>query len=139
MDRILLLVEHQNNRRFLGEWLAQSYECILPESEHVLHEPFDLAILDSSAVELCWRDVRARKRATQPVFLPVLLLLTSRQHPHLAGRHLGYTVDALLQTPTDKADLQARVDGLLRRRKQSLALKPPHDDREALTASGDRH
>jgi len=135
--RILLLLGSDGNRRLLGDWLGQKYEVILPEAAGPLTEPFDLAIVDGVAVELWGHELRTAKHAAEPVFLPYLLL-ASRRQVQFVGRHVGQTVDELLRTPIDPAELRTRVEILLRMRQQSHALKQHHDELEALLdARGD--
>jgi signal transduction histidine kinase len=130
MSRILLVLDHAPNRRLLAQWLTQHYQVILTEADHALQEPFDLGILDGPALHRLWEAVEARKKAEEPVFLPVLLL-TSRQGVDVATRHLWRTIDELVLRPIEKVELQARVEILLRARHLSLALKQRHDDLES--------
>jgi signal transduction histidine kinase len=129
MDRILLLLEHPTNRRLLEECLAQHYQ-VATETGQAPESSFDLVILDGPALERLSQDVAGWKRVAEPVFLP-LLLLTPRQHTGMVTHHLLHTVDELLLTPVDRAELRARVEILLRTRRQSLALKRRNDELEA--------
>lgn len=118
MNRILLLLDHKENRRLLAEWLSQKYQVISAESEQALDEPFDLGILDGPALDRLWERVQARKEAEQPLFLP-FLLVTARKDVRYVTRHLWRTVDELILTPIEKVELQARVEILLRARRYS--------------------
>ncbi len=129
MDRILLLLEHPTNRRLLEECLAQHYQ-VATETGQAPESSFDLVILDGPALERLSQDVVGWKRVAEPVFLPLLLLMP-RQHTSMVTRHLLHTVDELLLTPVDRAELRARVETLLRTRRQSLALKSRNDELEA--------
>jgi len=120
MDRIALLLDHKENRRLLEERLEQDYRLVsCTDATRLPDEPFDLAILDGPALDQLWEQVRARKEAEGPVFLP-FLLITSRQEVRLTTRHLWQTVDELLLTPIGKLELQARVEILLRAHRFSL-------------------
>ena len=130
MNRVLLLLDHPPNRRLLANWLTQRYQVVEAESEQALQEPFDLGIIDGPALHRAWEAVQARKKAEEPVFLPVLLL-TSRQAVDVAMRHLWRSIDEVVLRPVEKIELQARVEILLRARQLSLALKQRHDDLEA--------
>jgi PAS domain S-box-containing protein len=121
MDRILLLLDHTENRRLLAEWLQTNYQVMVTESEGALDEPFDLGILDGPALDRLWEQVQVRKDAEQPVFLP-FLLVTARKDVRYVTRHLWRTVDELILTPLEKVELQARVEILLRARRLSLEL-----------------
>ncbi len=129
MSRILIFVEQTENRRLLAEWLGRYYEVVVGEfvvqagkAVPLLNEPFDLCILDGSALHQLWEWVQARKQAEQPVFLPVLLI-TLQSDVKLLTRHLWQTVDELVSKPIEKLELQARVEMLLRSRRLSLQLQ----------------
>jgi serine phosphatase RsbU (regulator of sigma subunit) len=119
MSRILLLLAHRENRRLLADWLATRYQVLLPESEQALEEPFDLCIIDGPALDRLRKWVQAFKKAAHPGFLP-FLLVTHRQGVGMATRHLWESVDELIVSPIEKAELQARVEILLRARQLSL-------------------
>ncbi|MDH7486386.1 MAG: PAS domain S-box protein [Anaerolineae bacterium] len=121
MNRILLLLDHKENRRLLAEWLGQQYQVILADTDQALDQPFDLGILDGPALDRLWERVQARKEAEQPLFLP-FLLVTARKDVRYVTRHLWRTVDELILTPLEKVELQARVEVLLRARQLSLEL-----------------
>ena len=130
MSRILLLLDHRQNRRLLAEWLEQNHQVVMPETDRALQEAFDLAILDGLALDRLWEQVRARKQTEEPLFLPVLLL-TSRQGVDLVTRHLWRTIDEVVLRPIEKVELQARAEVLLRARGLSVALQQRHADMEA--------
>src|SRR5215831_8539695 len=119
MSRILLLLAHRENRRLLADWLATRYQVVLPESERALEEPFDLGIVDGPALDRLGKWVQAFKKAAYPDLLP-FLLVTHRQGVGMATRHLWESVDELIISPIEKAELQARVELLLRARQLSL-------------------
>jgi signal transduction histidine kinase len=130
MSRVLLLLDHPPNQRLLANWLTQRYQVVQAHSEQALQGSFDLGILDGPALHRTWEAVLARKKAEEPVFLPVLYL-TSRQAVDVATRHLWHTIDEVVFRPVEKVELQARVETLLRTRQLSLALKQRRDDLEA--------
>jgi PAS domain S-box-containing protein len=141
MDRILLLLEHKENRRLLSEWLATHYEVYSPDSDTgtipygnakglqelpLLNQSFDLCILCARKLDQHWKWVQARKEAEQPVFLP-FLLITSRQDVGMVTRHLWQNIDDLINKPIEKVELQAQVEILLRSRQLSLQLKAANE------------
>jgi signal transduction histidine kinase len=130
MNRILLLIDHRQNRHLLAEWLERNYRVRLPETDGALREPFDLAILDGPALDRLGDQVQTRKRTEEPIFLPVLLL-TSRQGVDVVTRHLWRTIDEVVLRPIEKVELQARVEILLRTRRLSVASERRHADMEA--------
>ena len=127
MNKILLLLEHKENRRRLHNYLTEKYQVILADTSQALDASFDLGILDGMALHQSWEQVQARKETEQPLFLP-FLLVTSRQDVGLITRHLWKTVDELILTPIELPELHARVEILLRARKSSIALKQSNDE-----------
>ncbi|HEY9670506.1 MAG TPA: ATP-binding protein [Waterburya sp.] len=121
MNQVLLLLDHKENRRLMAEWIRVRYQVLLPQSDQVLDEPFDLCILDGSALNRLWRQVQARRETEQPLFLP-FLFVTSNQDVGLMTRQLWQSVDELIAIPIEKVELQARVEILLRSRRLSIEL-----------------
>lgn len=135
MNRILLLLEHKENRRLLSEWLATRYQVIAPDldievSELCLEQFFDLCILDARTLDKRWKWVQAKREAEQPVLLP-FLLITSRQDVGMVTRQLWQNIDDLVTKPIEKVELQAQVEILLRSRQLSLELKAVNEKLEA--------
>ncbi len=122
MSRILLLVDRQRKRRLLAELLARRYQLLVPDSDQALEAAFDLCILDGPAWGRLSKRVRARREAAQPIFLP-FLLVTARKDAGLVTRHLGKTIDHLVFTPIDKAELLAAVEICLRARRLSVEMR----------------
>jgi signal transduction histidine kinase len=131
MNRVLLLLGHPGNRRLLGDWLGRHYDIVSSGLDDGLPASFDLAVLDPAAVASTGEALQAAKQASEPVFLPYLLL-APRQQAQVVGRYLGQAVDELLWTPLEPVELQTRIKMLLRLRAQSLALKQHNDELEAL-------
>jgi signal transduction histidine kinase len=132
MSRILLLIDHRQNRHLLAEWLTQHYQVMVPESDDALQDAFDLAIVDGPPLDRLWSQVQQRKQAEEPLFLPVLLV-TSRQGVDLATRHLWRAIDEVVLRPIEKVELQARVEILLRARRLSMALQQRQSDLETFS------
>ena len=126
MVRILLQIKRKTERRQLEDWLSKTHHIILPNAEQPLQEQFDLAIIDGVSLTQLSKQVRDRRRADEPVFLP-FLLLTVRRGGKLPARHLGRLVDDLILRPISEQELRARVANLLRMRRLSLDLKHEHD------------
>jgi serine phosphatase RsbU (regulator of sigma subunit) len=119
VSRVLLLMAHRENRRLLADWLATRHQVVLPDARQGLEGAFDLCVLDGPALTRLGRAVQAAKRAVQPIFLP-FLLVTHRQDVGLATRQLWESVDEVIVSPIEKAELQARVENVLRARQLSL-------------------
>lgn len=152
MSCILLLLEHKESRRLLSEWLGRYYQVLCPDSIvelpmvgsqetstqerssrknviPLLEEPFDLCILDMSALERLGQWLQTRKEAVLPVFLP-FLLISSRQEIGIASPYLLRSVDELIISPIEKVELQARLSMLLRARQMSRELNDANQQQQ---------
>src|SRR5205807_5107288 len=58
----------------------------------------------------------------QTVYLPCLLV-SARERVGLVTRHLWKSIDEVIHSPIDKVELQARMEVLLRARRQAVALR----------------
>ena len=128
MARILVYLDHVQNRHLLVEWLRGQHRVLLPQGGDRLADPCDLVIVDGPALGRLHREVRARKLDEMPLLLPVLLV-TPRREAGLAPRQLWETVDEIIATPIDKAEFDARLRVLLRGRQLSVDLKLANDAR----------
>lgn len=134
MGKILLLLEHKENRRLLSIWLKKRHEVYFLDSDEELSQlllAFDLCILDGRALDKLNNWVLAIKEAQKPVFLP-FLLVTSRRDVGMITRHLWRSIDELIISPIEKLELQARVEMLLQRRQLSLQLKLANENLQQL-------
>ncbi len=119
--RILLAIDHKENRRLLQTYLEERYAVILADSEDSLKENFDLGIFDGMMLNRLWTQIRTRKENEKSLFLP-FLLVTTRPDVRMMTRQLGQGIDELIFTPIEKIELLARVEVLLRTRRLSLEL-----------------
>lgn len=131
MKKILLLLEHKQNRYLLSRSLQEAgYEVLSPSADDnllELHNSFDLCILGPIALDKYSHWVEATKKAEEPVFLP-FLLITSRSDVKMVTRHLWKTIDELITNPIEKVELQARLEALLQRRQLSLKLQAANEN-----------
>src|SRR5260370_11276749 len=121
-SRILVLMDHKQNRRILAEWLETRYTVLPQETDGAVDEEYDLCILDGTAIERLADRIQNRKKYQLTVFLP-FLLVTAEQHVDLVTRHLWKSIDEVIHSPIDKVELQARIEVLLRARRQAVALR----------------
>src|SRR5216684_5204657 len=122
MSRILVLMDHKENRRLLAEWLATRYTVLPQETDAAVDEEYDLCILDGTALDRLADRIQTRKKYQQTVFLP-FLLVTAEQQVGLVTRHLWKSIDEVIHSPIDMLELQARIEVLLRARQQAVALR----------------
>ncbi|PWH12683.1 MAG: histidine kinase [Anaerolineae bacterium] len=119
MSRVLLLLDHRENRRLLAEALVPHFEVITPVSDEALADNFDVGIVDGVALSRLGRQIEARKQKEYPVFLP-FLFIASRRDVGMATNHLWKSIDDLIFSPIEKVELLARVRGVYERRRLSL-------------------
>ena len=132
-QRILLLLDNKENARLLRARLAARHAAIsVSEIEWDLAQPFDLIIVDGPTLNRAGAAILARKQAELPLFLPILLIV-SRQDAGLQTRQLWQSVDDLITLPVERTELEARIEILLRTRRQSVELQHRNDELAALT------
>jgi len=128
--RILLLVEHQQNRQLLAKVLKARYQVLAPEvgadfvavGEQMLTENFDLCFIDYTAIHHLREQMLARREAAIPLFLP-FVFLTTLQDVGLSTDHLEPLIDDIIHLPVEKVELRTKIRVLLRSRSYSLELK----------------
>jgi signal transduction histidine kinase len=136
VTRILLLLDQAENQHLLRDELAQHYEIVEGSGDTDLELDFDLCVVDGRSLDRLWERVRQRKAREQPIFLPVLLV-TSRPGVKMITRHVWRSIDELIITPIEKAELWARIQILLRARALSLSLRTRAEDAEQAARTRD--
>src|SRR6266436_8941362 len=109
MSRILVLMDHKENRGLLADWLANRYTVLPQETDEAVDEQYDLCILDGTALDRLADRIQTRKKYQQTVFLP-FLLVTAKAQVGLVTRHLWTSIDEVIHSPIDKLELQARIE-----------------------------
>lgn len=121
--RILLLLDHRENRRLLQQLLGSRYDVVVLPSdgsdpaEH-LDQPCDLIVVDGVALSRLREALHARREAEKPLFLPVLLV-TTRSDLRIENSDLWRSIDDVVFVPVIRNELHARVEILLRARRYS--------------------
>lgn len=120
--RILLGIDHQQNRQLLASLLGRYYSLQVSPSETLnWGNAFDLCIFDSLFLGRLAEQIVAQREAASPVFLPFLLLL-KRSHLPLLTMAIRQQVDDVITIPVEQMELLLRVESLLRTRQQALRL-----------------
>jgi phosphoserine phosphatase RsbU/P len=122
MNRILLQLDHEENRRLLAQWLEPQYQVLSHSTQALLTDTYDLCILDAPALERLRQQIEARKAQEHPLFLPFLVVIPHR-HRHLITGPLRQCIDELITSPVEKTELIVRLENLLRIRQLSLELE----------------
>ncbi|WP_036480475.1 HAMP domain-containing sensor histidine kinase [Myxosarcina sp. GI1] len=132
---ILLLIEHEENRNLLSQWLAGQYRVLLPEAkcdfanrgEQLLTQPFDLCFVDFSSIQQLRQQILARRKKAVPVFLP-FVFLTNLQNIGISTDHLESVIDDVIHIPVAKIELQTKLRVLMRSRSDSLQLQQAKEE-----------
>lgn len=127
--RLLLLLNHSENKRLLIDWLTPKFEIILPsEADPSLTaltvDSFDLAIFDLVELGTWRRQLSIWRTNAEPLFLPTLALMPPKRVGSLPI-DLLYQIDEVITIPVDPAELDVRIATLLRARllSQNLATQ----------------
>ncbi|MGL5061230.1 MAG: PAS domain S-box protein, partial [Microcoleus sp.] len=129
MSRILLSIERYYPYLPI-ECLKHQHEVIVPDrtslssSEFSLLDiAFDLCIIDAPTCDRVQPLLEALKKASEPIFLPFLLIGTSlKPGAKDSLPELQYPIDDALLLPCEPLQLQLRVENLLERRRMSLEI-----------------
>lgn len=137
MAEILLLIDREQNRRLLGEWLSEQHE-VLESMPDDVRSP-DLCIMDQRSLGRHEAALADRKDAVEPVFLPYLLVVSRQQLGEISTEVWSRIdavvqegVDELITAPVKKTELHGRIESLLRTRELSLDLRDRNDELRTL-------
>ena len=130
MKRILVLIEHQQNRKILAQALAEDYQVLTPEiaedfnlvGAQMLENDFDLCFIDYAAIHALRSKMLARRKMAIPAYLP-FVFLTTLQDIGLSTDHLEELIDDIIYLPVAKAELGTKIRILMRSRSYSLQLQ----------------
>jgi PAS domain S-box-containing protein len=118
---LLLLVENDRNRALLADQLDDEFDVRTTVDTSFAELQFDLCLLDGPSLGKHEDELRQSQADTAPTFLPYLLLTGQRSPNELPGE-IWEIVDEVIQRPVSKAELDTRIDNLVRRRRLSLKL-----------------
>jgi len=142
------LVSGDGNERVLEGWLADHASYALADTDRPIEAAdADLCIADKGGLRRHMDALAEIKAETEPVLFPVLLLLSERDtelietdEGDVVDNVLVSTIDEVVALPIRQAELEWRIEALLRLRKQSLELQAQTEQlrrfREAVEASG---
>jgi signal transduction histidine kinase len=130
MKRILILIEHQQNRKILSQALAEYYQVLTPGIEEdfnlvgaqMLKDDFDLCFIDYGAIHALRSKMLARRKIAIPTYLP-FVFPTTLQDIGLSTDHLEMLIDDIIYLPVEKAELKTKIRILMRSRSYSLQLQ----------------
>lgn len=129
--RVLLRMRQGDDRKLLGEWLADEpgYFPVIADSNDAFNAEFDCVVLDAETVEAAGADLSARRRM-EPVFLPALLVLPEGRALETLDRlpgHVRVSIDDTIDAPIRRPVLRNRLDTLVRAREYAEQLDRSRD------------
>ena len=142
------LLSVAGNQRLVVEWIeAHDRYTLADPDQPVETATFDCCILDGETLQTHAETLRARKDEAEPVLLPCLLLvpeadlsLIETDRGEIADSVVFETADEVVSMPIKKAELEWRIQALVRLRTQSLCLRERTETlerfRQAVEASG---
>lgn len=125
------LIADEGNSRVFERWLSSNDDYRTADTDRPLREAeFDLCIVDDEAFTRSVDDIRAVKEAASPALFPVLLLLSEQRSDliesdrgRVADNVFATSVDEIVAMPIRQAELEWRIQALLRLRDQTEALQ----------------
>lgn len=126
MEKILVAIENRTNADLVAELLSNYYNIIFYEKETDFTSLVDLIIVDGRMLTNFIEKNRFLKNSSDPLFLPVLLA-TPKDDISLISSHLWQNIDEVITSPIAKMELLARVEILLRARRQSMQINKQND------------
>jgi PAS domain S-box-containing protein len=129
--RVLLLLEPGRDRELFADRL-DDHEVVIGTPDESPPD-FDLCLVDMSTYPSV-QDELAERKATEPTYMPVLLVV-GQDVREAAAREAAETADDVLALPTNGVIFRNRVESLLRARRQSLALDAQRERFRSVTES----
>ena len=121
MDRILVLLNNGNDVRVVGDFLKNSYDVVYGRDVESISQDFDLAIVDGPMLLKVGDGLEEKKHAQGALFVPAILVTTNRD-ANLLSRQIWQKVDEIITAPIKRQELIARIEVLLRTRRQSIEI-----------------
>jgi len=128
---LLPLLSEEGNQRLVAEWIeAHERYTLADPNQPIETATFDCCILDGEMLQTHAETLRARKCEAKPVLLPCLLLVPEADlsvietdRGDIADSVVFETADEVVSMPIKKAELEWRIQALIRLRTQSLRLE----------------
>lgn len=145
---IFPVLSEEGNQRLVAEWIeAHDRYTLVDPDQPVETATFDCCILDGETLREHADTLRTRKREVEPVLLPCLLLVPEADlsvieadRGEIADSVVFETADEVVSMPIKKAELEWRIQALVRLRAQSLSLQERTETlelfRKAVESSG---
>ncbi len=118
MHRILLLIQHHKNYQLLADFLAKDYDIFPAEpltdrGPAISSHDFDLCVVDGPTLSQVLPWLTRVRTEVAPLWLPVLLMLPKGK-ANQVSHQCWQSVDEIIATPIEKAELMTRIGMLLK-------------------------
>lgn len=125
------LLSKEGNQRLVAKWIKAHDRYTLADPDQPVETvTFDCCVLDGEMLQTHAETLRARKREAKPVLLPCLLLapeadfsVIKTDRGEIADNVVFETADEVVSMPIKKAELEWRIQALVRLRTESLRLE----------------
>ena len=118
-SNILLLVEHQENKKILNQYLNKFYDVSNFQNQSLNKVSFDMLIVDEQGFKKKHQFIEEIKNSNSSFYLPVILISKS-DIKNMENNYLKL-VDEVVNIPISKKILKSRIDNLLNIRKLFLS------------------
>ena len=121
---VSLTIGHPRNRDLLQSWFSTfpNIDVSLNTTSVPADESIDLYIVDDRAAEFAASAIARDKRAAEPVYQPILGILSTGTTNPSDRKTIRQTADVAIEVPIEKASLRWHVRSLLHQRELSKAL-----------------
>lgn len=118
-NNILLLVEHQENKKMLDQYLDKFYDVSNFQNQSLNKESYDMLIADEQGFKKNHQFIEKIKNSETSFYLP-LILISKSDIKNVKENYLKL-VDEVVNIPISKRILKSRIDNLLNIRKLFLS------------------
>lgn len=118
---ILIVMAADRNRELIADTLGQNYTITTTTEIADLDQDFDCCITGYQRFKQVHPRLEEYKEAAGDVFLPLVVFLPEAAQSQTATR-LWEHADDVIRLPVGRAELQARIENLIKRRLTSLRL-----------------
>ncbi len=133
-----LLVDHDQNRDLLSNWLGTSYDVRAIDGSTAaspISDSTDLSIVDGPGFTAHRDAIQEWKEREHPRFAPVVLVTEEQLSESFEPADWDdidglYIIDETVEVPVEKAVLHRRLDNLLQRRTLSASLSSQYERAE---------
>ncbi|MFC5136119.1 MULTISPECIES: PAS domain-containing protein [Haloferacaceae] len=118
---LLLFMRPGRDRELLAEALSDRYRIETATDVEALDSVYDCCVLDVDGFERAADAIEPRRRRSDPVFLPFVLLIPEGTNER-SVKNAWPRVDDVIDLPVRRAELATRIANLVERRETSLRL-----------------